>query len=110
VNDLLGHAQGDELLRQLGGLLRRKTRKMDAAARIGGDEFALLLIGVSLATAKRKCQGLACAIETIGLSASFGFTAFDGGADEDSVLYRADMAMYEQKRRNARVARLAVRR
>ena len=110
VNDLLGHARGDELLRQLGGLLRRKTRKMDAAARIGGDEFALLLIGASPATAKRKCQGLARSIETLGLSASFGFTAFDGGADDDSVLHRADMAMYEEKRRNAGVARLPVRR
>ncbi len=98
VNDLLGHAQGDEVLRQLGTLIRRKTRKMDAAARLGGDEFALLLVGASVATAKRKCQYLNRMIGTIGLGASFGIAAFDGSEDEDRVLHQADMAMYEEKR------------
>ena len=100
VNDLLGHARGDEVLRQVGGILRRRIRKMDAAARFGGDEFALMLDGASLATAKRKCQYLARDINTIGLGASFGLAAFDGGESEESALHRADMAMYEEKRRN----------
>jgi diguanylate cyclase (GGDEF)-like protein len=73
---------------------------MDAAARFGGDEFALMLDGASLATAKRKCQYLARDINTIGLGASFGLAAFDGGESEESALHRADMAMYEEKRRN----------
>jgi diguanylate cyclase (GGDEF)-like protein len=101
VNDLLGHAEGDDLLRQLGNILRRKTRKMDAAARLGGDEFALMLVGLSLAAAKRKCQWLGRMIDTIGIGASFGLAAFDGGESEETVLHRADMAMYEEKRRNA---------
>jgi diguanylate cyclase (GGDEF)-like protein len=107
VNDLLGHAQGDEVLRQIGSILRLKIRKMDAAARFGGDEFALMLVGVSLATAKRKCQCLAREINVIGLGAnlglgaSFGLAAFDGEETEEMVLHRADMAMYEEKRRNA---------
>lgn len=101
VNDRLGHAQGDELLRQLGMILRRKIRKMDAAARTGGDEFALMLVGLSLATAKRKCQWLGREIDTIGVGASFGLAAFDGAESEESVLHRADMAMYEDKRHNA---------
>ena len=104
VNDLLGHAQGDEVLRQIGGILRRKIRKMDAAARFGGDEFALMLDGASLATAKRKCQCLARVISTIGLGASFGLAAFDGTESEEIALHRADMAMYEDKRRNAGAA------
>ncbi|HEV8016277.1 MAG TPA: GGDEF domain-containing protein [Stellaceae bacterium] len=104
VNDQLGHAQGDELLRQLGAILRRKTRKMDAAARFGGDEFALMLIGVSPGTAKRKCQWLGRVIGTIGLSASFGVALFDGRENEEAVLHCADMAMYEDKRRNAGLA------
>jgi diguanylate cyclase (GGDEF)-like protein len=101
VNDLLGHAQGDELLRQLGAILRRKIRKMDAAARMGGDEFALMLVGLSPATAKRKCQWLGRVVNTLGLGASFGLAAFDGIESEESVLHSADMAMYEDKRRTA---------
>ena len=100
VNDLQGHAQGDEVLRQIGGILRHKIRKMDAAARFGGDEFALMLVGVSMVTAKRKCQTLAREINAIGLGASFGVAEFDGEESEDMVLHRADMAMYDEKRRN----------
>jgi diguanylate cyclase (GGDEF)-like protein len=105
LNDRLGHAHGDYMLRQMGALFQRKTRKMDAVARIGGDEFALLLIGAPLASAQAKCQGLADALSAIGLEASFGGAEYDGQEDEDAVLHRADMAMYEAKRRRARAAR-----
>lgn len=101
VNDELGHAQGDELLRRLGTIFRRKTRKMDAAARLGGDEFALMLVGVSPAAARRKCQWLERVIGTIGVGASFGLATFDGEESEEAIIHRADMAMYEEKRRNA---------
>jgi diguanylate cyclase (GGDEF)-like protein len=101
VNDLLGHAHGNELLKQLGALIRRRVRRMDAAARIGGDEFALLLIGASVATARRKCLCIARAMSLIGLNASFGVASFEDGEDEEAILHRADMAMYEDKRRNA---------
>lgn len=101
VNDELGHAQGDEVLRRLGAVFRRKIRKMDAAGRLGGDEFALMLIGVSPAAARRKCQWLERVIGTIGVGASFGLATFDGEESEEAVLHRADMAMYEAKRRNA---------
>jgi diguanylate cyclase (GGDEF)-like protein len=100
VNDLQGHARGDEVLRQIGGILRHRIRKMDAAARFGGDEFALMLVGVSLATAKRKCLTLARDINALGLGASFGLAAFDGEESEETVMHRADMAMYAEKRRN----------
>jgi diguanylate cyclase (GGDEF)-like protein len=107
VNDLLGHAHGDHMLRKTGALLQHGTRKMDAVARIGGDEFALLLIGSTLAGAHQKCQGLAHALHETELSASFGSAEYDGNEDEDAVLHRADMAMYEEKRRHARTKRLA---
>jgi diguanylate cyclase (GGDEF)-like protein len=105
LNDLLGHAHGDHMLRQMGALLRAKTRKMDAVARIGGDEFALLLISAPLASAHRKCADLREALSAIGLKASFGSAEYDGDEDEDAVLHRADMAMYEEKRLRARAAR-----
>ena len=101
VNDRLGHAQGDEVLRRLGLIFRRKIRKMDAAARLGGDEFALMLVDVSLAAARRKCQWLGSLISSLGIGASFGLATFDGEESEEAFLHRADMAMYEEKRRNA---------
>lgn len=101
LNDLLGHAHGDYMLREMGALLRRNTRKMDAVGRIGGDEFALLLIGASAINAKRKCLSIGRALNTIGLRASFGITDYNGREDEDSVLHAADMAMYADKRTNA---------
>jgi len=106
LNDGLGHVHGDHMLRRMGALLQSKTRKMDAVARIGGDEFALLLIGAPLASAARKCQDLGSALAAIGLKASFGAAEYDGREDEDAVLHRADMAMYAEKRRHrARTAR-----
>lgn len=105
VNDLFGHAHGDQMLRDMGALLRRNTRRMDAVARLGGDEFALLLISATLTGAKRKCQHLSRILNAIGISVSFGLTPFDGNDDEEAVLHRADTAMYEQKRRRAAARR-----
>jgi diguanylate cyclase (GGDEF)-like protein len=110
INDLLGHATGDEVLRQVSALLRHKVRKMDSVGRLGGDEFAVLLIGATPASAQRKCQYIARALaaipqqlsgQTIPLSASFGIACFSGEDEEETVLHRADMAMYEEKRRKA---------
>ena len=103
VNDRLGHGRGDQVLRDTGAVLRRSTRRMDAVARLGGDEFALLLISASVMGARRKCQHVSRALTAIGISASFGLALFDGQADEEAVLHRADTAMYEQKRRRVRV-------
>lgn len=109
VNDRLGHAVGDEVLRQVGRLLMRGVRKMDVVARLGGDEFALMLIGADLPSAQRRAQGFARSIATIApcvnglaipLSASFGLAVFDGSEDEETVLQRADATMYAEKRRN----------
>jgi len=109
VNDRLGHAFGDDVLRQVGGLLLRGVRKMDVVARLGGDEFALLLIGADLASAERRSQGFARGIAALAprgngpqipLSASFGFARYDGTEDEEAVLHRADLTMYEEKRRH----------
>jgi len=110
INDLLGHATGDEVLRQVSTLLRRKVRKMDSVARLGGDEFAVLLVGATPASARRKCQCIARGLasipqqlsgQIIPLSASFGIAAFTGEEEEETVLHRADMAMYEEKRRKS---------
>jgi diguanylate cyclase (GGDEF)-like protein len=105
VNDRLGHAFGDAVLRQVGSLLLRGVRKMDVAARLGGDEFALLLIGAELPSAERRSQGFARGVAALAprgvpLSASFGYAVYDGSEDEETVLHRADLTMYAEKRRH----------
>jgi len=108
VNDLYGHAAGDYVLRETAARLMAQLRRCDAAGRLGGDEFAFLLVGATPAGAKGKAQSLARSIETLGLnfagtpiavSASIGFVRYDGSEDEEALLHRADMAMYEAKRR-----------
>jgi diguanylate cyclase (GGDEF)-like protein len=110
VNDCFGHAAGDEVLRRTGAVLSARTRRSDVVARIGGDEFAIVLVGASLAAARKKGQCLAASIaksaadavagERIGIGVSFGYAAFAGEEGEEDLLAQADIAMYGAKRRN----------
>jgi diguanylate cyclase (GGDEF)-like protein len=109
VNDRLGHAAGDQVLRRTAAVLRGQTRTTDLVARNGGDEFAVILVGASLPSARRKGQALtthipaaageAIAGERIEIGVSFGYAAFLGDESEDDLLAAADLAMYEEKRR-----------
>ena len=108
VNDRYGHRTGDEVLRQVAATLRQHVRRNDVVGRLGGDEFAILLIGASLANAQEKCSCLARALATappqvdgasIALDASFGYVAYDGSEDQETLLHRGDMAMYAEKHR-----------
>jgi diguanylate cyclase (GGDEF)-like protein len=107
VNDTLGHASGDELLKQAGVRLRAALRESDTVARLGGDEFGVLLpkvvdsaAAVSVARKLRKAleepftiHGLALQIE-----ASVGIALYpEHGDDVHSLLQRADVAMYVAK-------------
>ena len=58
VNDTSGHLAGDELLRQLGGMLKSHIRKGDVLARLGGDEFGILMRNCSLDSAYHACEKL----------------------------------------------------
>jgi diguanylate cyclase (GGDEF)-like protein len=107
VNDLHGHAAGNYVLREVAGRMLSQLRRCDAAGRLGGDEFAFLLVGANLTGAKSKARSLARSLEALNLSfsgtpivvsASFGFALYDGSEDEEILLHRADMAMYEAKR------------
>ncbi len=107
VNDTLGHAAGDALLAGVAGRLRGCLREVDTAARIGGDEFAILLDGVtSLAdatcTADRIQQALARPFDVDGTpitaSASIGIALMDQTYERGGDLLRdADAAMYRAK-------------
>ena len=106
INDTYGHAAGDEVLRQVGKRLRSVCPDCDIVALIGGDEFALLLTSPSrprilelsdeLMTRVRKPIVTHAGVVSVGVSCGI---AVVGGADlPESVLARADAAMYADKR------------
>jgi len=112
VNDTYGHDAGDEYLRQAGELLRRAVRRNDLVARIGGDEFVVLVedVGVDADIARGAARVVAektlATLRTgfrVGkiqhnVGASIGVFVFDGTeASADEVLKCADLAMYDGK-------------
>jgi diguanylate cyclase (GGDEF)-like protein/PAS domain S-box-containing protein len=123
INDRHGHAAGDELLRQLGGRLRRAVRRTDVLARLGGDEFVVALPGLpedvgEVRTAVRGASAhllgaLRDPFEVDGrqveLGGSVGAAAWPwSGTTADELLAAADEAMYEAKRRNGSSAGCAL--
>jgi diguanylate cyclase (GGDEF)-like protein len=107
VNDTLGHASGDELLKQVGVRLRAALRESDTVARLGGDEFGVLLprvvdsaAAVSVARKLRKALEEPFTIHSLALQieASVGIALYpEHGDDVHSLLQRADVAMYVAK-------------
>ncbi|KAB2310069.1 EAL domain-containing protein [Betaproteobacteria bacterium SCN2] len=107
VNDTLGHNVGDELLREVSRRLRKIMRAEDTVARMGGDEFVLVLQGLGKDGIPAFARKLHSALETaffwgsqrIDISASTGIALFPSHAEDASSLIRyADIAMYMAKR------------
>lgn len=106
VNDSLGHAAGDELLRSVGRRIRGCTRPADTVARLGGDEFAVLLEDPgsrqeALAVADRLQHVLTrphrLTDKTVASAASIGVAYLVDAERTDDVLRNADLAMYRAK-------------
>lgn len=95
-NDEHGHAAGDRLLKAGAAAWRSHLRVEDTLARIGGEEFAVLLPKCSLAQASDVLERLRRATPS-GATASVGVTEIQPGEDANSVLARADAALYEAK-------------
>ncbi|MDZ3991403.1 putative bifunctional diguanylate cyclase/phosphodiesterase [Pseudomonas sp. Teo4] len=108
INDSLGHAFGDKLLRALGKRLRRELREHDTLARLGGDEFAVVLTGLesrdgACHTAQRLIDAISPPFQIEGHQFSVGVSIGVAIAPEDSdqaeqLLGYSDMALYEAKR------------
>ncbi|WP_348697752.1 GGDEF domain-containing protein [Duganella fentianensis] len=108
INDSFGHAAGDEVLRCLTRLLRQELRPMDVLARIGGEEFVLVLDGVDPAAALRLAERLRARIAdesvpcdgaAVAYTVSIGVVAsVTAGYDLPTLMAAGDRAMYDAKR------------
>ncbi len=105
INDRCGHAAGDAALRSLAQVISDRLRGSDAAARLGGEEFALLLPATAEAGAVSLAESLRLAISnevgvagvTWPITASFGVAVHSRGEVESEFLRRADDALYRAK-------------
>ena len=103
INDELGHAAGDALLRRLAITLSAEVRGGDTVARTGGDEFAVLAFGTS--DAKALTSRLELALSASGITASVGAASRRRAGSLEEAWERADEAMYASKARRRRRTR-----
>jgi diguanylate cyclase (GGDEF)-like protein len=108
INDTYGHAIGDQVLKGLSHKLSQEIRTIDTAGRIGGEEFALILVNSSLQEATETAERIRLAvagmkIQAEGLdlfiSVSIGATTLGDQEKITALLHRADQAMYQGKHR-----------
>jgi diguanylate cyclase len=107
VNDLFGHAVGDDVLRAVAQLLVANTRSTDLVARMGGEEFIVVLIGTPLAIAREVCERLRRSVaehdwqqlrDGLRVTISVGLCSVDTASDMRELLEQADGLLYAAKR------------
>jgi diguanylate cyclase (GGDEF)-like protein len=107
INDRFGHAAGDAALLTAAERLKANVRESDVVARMGGDEFAVILVQADYETAQTKAAALATAVErdpmafgdwSAPLHVSFGVCQISQEADPETLVAEADAAMYAHKR------------
>jgi len=106
VNDAHGHLAGDMLLVSIAKTLQASVQRSDLVARVGGDEFAILLDSVPVSEMASKAQQISKAVSRLNVayqgislapSISIGFTAIEAGVKPAELLMRADRSMYAAK-------------
>ncbi|MDR3519183.1 MAG: diguanylate cyclase [Azospirillaceae bacterium] len=107
VNDTLGHAAGDDLLRQVGARLKALVRARDTVSRLGGDEFVIVLydletpdqvVPIAAAIIEAVSAPLVIRDAAVTITPSIGISMFPGdGTDIDTLLHLADAALYRAK-------------
>ncbi len=110
INDTYGHDAGDEVLRNVGRLLRDIVRETDYVARLGGDEFAVLLTRSRWDDGMARAEAIDEALNSlviawkgrmVNVRASIGIQAYGPDDDGHGLLSQADQAMYRTKRGRA---------
>jgi diguanylate cyclase (GGDEF)-like protein/PAS domain S-box-containing protein len=116
INDTLGHAAGDALLREFAARLKAVVRDTDTVGRLGGDEFAVLMEDVKDAeaparVAQKILEAMRSPVDAVGkpvtVTTSIGVALFDGAADPEALAKRADEALYEAKAAGRNTYRVA---
>ncbi|MCR5743589.1 MAG: sensor domain-containing diguanylate cyclase [Lachnospiraceae bacterium] len=106
VNDTFGHSKGDDLLKEVAGLLKAEFRTTDIVGRLGGDEFFVFMKDVSnMDDAINKCSSLLKKLEknvtygemTVSISSSMGLVEVNPGNHFLDLYMKADSALYEAK-------------
>ena len=114
INDRLGHLAGDAVLKRVAAVLTDNVRESDVVARIGGDEFAVLLSDARAGDGVDRCRDLERIVNNsevvhenvqISLRASFGVERYCLDDTPEEVIARADSAMYCDKRKKPRYLR-----
>ena len=106
VNDRHGHAAGDAVLKAVAAALLGAVRASDTVARMGGDEFAVLLWNLTAEAARNKADAIERTIagttvpwggQALTVGATAGFAVLSGDSDVMELVARADAAMYARK-------------
>ncbi len=103
VNDTYGHGAGDEIIKMVTKALREAVREEDVVGRYGGEEFCIMLPGISVFEAKKIAERCRKSIESescenIKVTSSFGVSSLSGGAKTvDEMISQADAALYLSK-------------
>lgn len=105
INDTFGHDTGDLVLKKFATILRENVRQNDIVVRYGGDEFLLILPGMVASAALSKAERIIQKVreqvllpDKKGVSMSVGIASFEGKADIQEAIRRADTALYKGKR------------
>jgi len=107
VNDTLGHAAGDAVLKEFARVAGETKRATDVFGRFGGEEFLLILVDIAHDQARQATERIRIAVEAIDWSAtapgmkitvSAGVACYRKGETIEQLLHRADTALYEAKR------------
>ncbi len=116
INDTYGHQAGDACLKLVGQVIKHEVRAMDAAARMGGDEFVILMTDTTAEALLARIQGLIWKLNNLSLiwegtelqiSASIGMKPYDRNHSAAEIFSCADKDMYNNKRKSKEASRTA---